>query len=225
MSIQLVREMANDEIVCQAARVSTIGAASIDSLESAGLINFLMKGRHGSPFEHATMTFLIEAPIFVWREIMRHRIASYNEESGRYKKLRPIFYIPAEDRPLQQIGKPGAYSFVAGDMAQQIAVNRMHKEAAHFAYMLYEKQLDLGIAREVARMPLPVSIYSSAYVTMNSRGLMNFLSLRTKSPEHAQFESFPLKEITMVADAMEDFFRLNMPLTHEAWDKAGRVAP
>ncbi|WP_204268146.1 FAD-dependent thymidylate synthase, partial [Escherichia coli] len=65
-----------------------------------GLINYLMRDRHGSPFEHNSMTFYVQAPIFVFREFMRHRIASYNEESGRYRELRPVFYVPARERNL-----------------------------------------------------------------------------------------------------------------------------
>ena len=74
-----------------------------------------MRDRHGSPFEHNSMTFYVQAPIFVFREFMRHRIASYNEESGRYRELRPVFYVPGPERKLTQIGKPGAYEFVDGN--------------------------------------------------------------------------------------------------------------
>ena len=73
-----------------------------------------MRDRHGSPFEHNSMTFFVRAPIFVWREHMRHRIASYNEESGRYRQLEPVFYVPDHRRPVVQVGKTGAYEFLAG---------------------------------------------------------------------------------------------------------------
>ena len=105
-----------------AARVSTQGEKTLESAQdeeldaprSKGLINFLMRDRHGSPFEHNSMTFYVQAPIFVFREFMRHRIASYNEESGRYRELRPVFYVPGPDRNLVQIGKTGAYEFIPG---------------------------------------------------------------------------------------------------------------
>ncbi len=82
-----------------------------------------MRDRHGSPFEHNSMTFYVQAPIFVFREFMRHRIASYNEESGRYRELRPVFYVPAPERNLVQQGKPGAYEFVPGTPEQTAIVD------------------------------------------------------------------------------------------------------
>ncbi len=119
--VELVDSSGSDELICKTARVSTLGAASIDSSESRGLIKFLMSNRHGSPFEHGLMTFRISAPIVVWREFMRHRIGfSYNEQSGRYMELDPVFYIPDENRALVQIGKAGAYEFVPGTNAQYI---------------------------------------------------------------------------------------------------------
>ena len=97
MTVELTQSMASDEAVLKAARVST-GAGSTSAEKDAGLINYLMRDRHGSPFEHNSFTFYIEAPIFVFREFMRHRIASYNEESGRYKELKPVFYFPDIER-------------------------------------------------------------------------------------------------------------------------------
>lgn len=117
VTVQLVDANASDKSVAMSARIST-GGASVDEAKDAGLINYLMRDRHGTPFEHNSFTFRIEAPIFVFREFMRHRIASYNEESGRYKELDPVFYIPDVERKLIQIGKTGAYEFVAGDDEQ-----------------------------------------------------------------------------------------------------------
>jgi thymidylate synthase (FAD) len=114
VSVTLIDSMGSDQRICQAARVSTQGAESYETGEAAGLINFLARERHGSPFEHVLFQWLIEAPIFVWREFMRHRIASYNEESGRYKQLEPVFYVPDAERPLVQIGKTGNYEFIPG---------------------------------------------------------------------------------------------------------------
>jgi thymidylate synthase (FAD) len=195
-----------------------------DPARSAGLINYLARERHGSPFEHTSMTFFISAPIFVFREFMRHRIASYNEESGRYRELKPVFYIPNQARNLIQIGKTGAYEFIPGTDEQfQVTVDAM-KDAYTVAYDSYKKMLDAGIAREVARAVLPVATYSSMYVTMNARALMNFLSLRT-SREGSHFPSYPQREIEMVAEKMEAEFAKLMPLTYQAFEKSGRVAP
>lgn len=223
--MDLVLQAGSDEFICKAARVSTLGAESIDSLESAGLIKFLMSNRHGSPFEHGLMTFRISAPIFVWREFMRHRIGfSYNEESGRYKVLDPVFYIPDENRNLIQVGKPGAYNFVPGTLDHVAVV----QESLHTSYVVaweaYQAQLNAGIAKEVARMSLPVAIYSTAYVSCNPRSLMSFLSLKTKV-ERSMFRSYPQGEINRVANEMEVEFAYHYPLTRAAFNEAGRVSP
>ncbi len=229
MTVDLVRASAQDADVLFAARVSTKGESSLedvdaDASKSAGLINFLMRDRHGSPFEHNSMTFYVQAPIFVFREFMRHRIASYNEESGRYRELRPVFYVPSRERNLVQVGKPGAYEFVPGTDEQHEVVEREIKASCEQAYAAYQRMLDAGVAREVARAVLPVTIYSSMYVTMNARSLMNFLSLRTHR-EGTHFPSFPQREIEMVAEKMEAFWAELMPMTYEAFTKNGRVAP
>ena len=232
VTVELVRANAQDADVLFAARVSTQGEQTLDKAASGegatdrdrGLINYLMRDRHGSPFEHNSMTFYVQAPIFVFREFMRHRIASYNEESGRYRELRPVFYVPGPERRLVQIGKPGAYEFVEGTPEQTELAVEESKAAAAFAYESYQRMLAAGVAREVARGVLPVSTYSSMYVTMNSRAFMNFLSLRTKN-EGSHFPSFPQREIEMVAEKMEAFWAELMPLTHEAFQANGRVAP
>lgn len=232
MTVELVRAAARDADVVFAARVSTQGEQTLDAAASgvdasdkdAGLIRFLMRDRHGSPFEHNSMTFYVQAPIFVFREFMRHRIASYNEESGRYREMQPVFYVPAPERNLVQQGKPGAYDFVAGTPEQSALAVEAGQAVATFAYGEYRRQLDAGIAREVARAVLPLSLYSTMYVTMNARSLMNFLSLRTKRPD-STFPSFPQREIEMVAEQMERHFAELMPLTYAAFEAGGRVAP
>jgi thymidylate synthase (FAD) len=229
VTVELVKSSASDADVIWAARVSTAGEQSMDEIgqdpgKSAGLINYLARERHGSPFEHTSMTFFVSAPIFVFREFMRHRIASYNEESGRYRELNPVFYVPDENRKLIQIGKTGAYTFVDGTPEQfSVSVEAM-KKAYVVAYEQYKVMLDQGIAREVARVVLPVGLYSSMYVTMNARALMNFLSLRT-SRDGSHFPSYPQREIEMVAEKMEAEFARLMPLTYGAFEKSGRIAP
>jgi len=229
MSVELVKSSASDADVIWAARVSTAGDKSLedvgsDASKSEGLINYLARERHGSPFEHTSMTFFISAPIFVFREFMRHRIASYNEESGRYRELKPVFYIPSKERKLVQIGKAGAYTFVDGTPEQYEITVKSIKETCILAYGNYQKMLDAGVAREVARAVLPVTLYSSMYVTMNARALMNFLSLRT-SREGSHFPSYPQREIEMVAEKMEAEFAKLMPITYGAFQKSGRIAP
>lgn len=223
-TVDLVNAAGDDEFICQAARVSTLGSSSLATSESKGLINFLMKNRHGSPFEHGLLTFRVEAPIFVWREYMRHRIASYNEQSGRYMEMLPVFYLPPPNRPMVQVGKPGAYEFVPGDDDQYIRFIQRSKKSKQVAWDAYQESLADGVAKEVARIDLPLSIYSSAYVTMNPRGFMNFVSLRTKD-ETSLFPSYPQWEIEQVARQEEAHFSEQFPLTFEAFSAAGRVAP
>jgi len=229
MTVELVKSSASDSDVIWAARVSTAGEQSLDAVGSdasraEGLINYLARERHGSPFEHTSMTFFVSAPIFVFREFMRHRIASYNEESGRYRELRPVFYLPSKERRLVQIGKPGSYEFVEGTKDQYDLTIESIKATCTVAYENYTKMLDAGVAREVARAVLPVTLYSSMYVTMNARALMNFLSLRT-AREGSHFPSYPQREIEMVAEKMEAHFAQLMPITYGAFQKSGRVAP
>ncbi|SKC64708.1 FAD-dependent thymidylate synthase [Okibacterium fritillariae] len=232
VTVELVRSSASDSDVLFAARVSTQGEQTLEAAQDGhdatsrdrGLINYLMRDRHGSPFEHNSMTFYVQAPIFVFREFMRHRMASYNEESGRYRELRPVFYVPSDDRNLVQVGKPGAYDFLPGTPEQTALVRDETVRASTQAFEAYQRMLDAGVAREVARIVLPLNIYSSMYVTVNARSLMNFLSLRTKR-EGSQFPSFPQREIEMCAEKMEDVWQTLMPLTHEAFQSKGRVAP
>ena len=232
VTVELVRSSAHDSDVLFAARVSTQGEqtlesaqdAELDTSRSKGLINYLMRDRHGSPFEHNSMTFYVQAPIFVFREFMRHRIASYNEESGRYRELNPVFYVPGPERNLVQVGKAGAYDFLPGSAEQTELVSHEVKAVCTEAFASYQRMLEAGVAREVARIVLPLTIYSSMYVTLNARSLMNFLSLRTKR-EGTHFPSFPQREIEMCAEKMEDHFAELMPLTYAAFNENGRVAP
>lgn len=214
--VVLLDVMGDDHRIVQAAKVSTLGADSLTAADSAGLVRFLMSNRHGSPFEHCVMQWMISAPIFVWREFHRHRIASYNEESSRYRQLQPVFYCPPIERPLEQVGKPGAYTLTAAPGLWEPFANGLG-DSQRDAYETYERALASGVAREVARQVLPVSIYSTCYVTMNVRALMNFLSLRTAPSA--------LWEIRQVADAMAAHFDERFPVTSAAFVAAGKVAP
>ncbi|MEU1056662.1 FAD-dependent thymidylate synthase [Streptomyces sp. NPDC005876] len=230
VTVELVKHTASDADVLFAARVSTVGEQSLDELKkdperSKGLINYLMRDRHGSPFEHNSMTFLISAPIFVFREFMRHRVGwSYNEESGRYRELQPVFYVPDASRKLVQEGRPGKYRFVEGTQAQRELTARAMEDSYLRAYGTYREMLAAGVAREVARAVLPVGLYSSMYATCNARSLMHFLGLRTQH-ELAKVPSFPQREIEMVGEKLEAAWAGLMPLTHAAFNANGRVAP
>ncbi|MFZ5869492.1 MAG: FAD-dependent thymidylate synthase [Actinomycetota bacterium] len=162
-----------------------------------------------------------------WHNFLANGIVvhnSYNEESGRYRELQPVFYVPGPQRKLVQQGKPGQYVFVDGSVEQHDLVSSEVRDVCTRAYEAYQRLLSAGVAREVARMVLPVTIFSSMYVTLNARSMMSFLSLRTKR-EDSTFPSFPQREIEMVAERMEEEWARLMPLTHAAFDANGRVAP
>lgn len=230
VTVDLIRCEASDADVVWAARVSTAGEMSRESINedaarSEGLIRYLMRFRHGTPFEHNSMTMFISAPIFVFREFHRHRIGwSYNEESGRYRELAPVFYVPNEHRPLVQVGKTGHYTFEPGTPQQYELVRAETEAACRASYVAYQSMLKAGVAREVARGVLPVSTYSSMYATCNARSLMAFLSLRVNDAD-AKFPSYPQREIEMVAGKMEAEFAKLMPLTYKAFIDNGRVSP
>jgi thymidylate synthase (FAD) len=230
VTVELVKHSASDSDVLWAARVSTAGEQSLEELQkdperSKGLINYLMRDRHGSPFEHNSMTFFISAPIFVFREFMRHRVGwSYNEESGRYRELQPVFYVPGAERKLVQQGRPGKYEFVDGSAEQQELTSRVMEDSYRRSYEAYQEMLAAGVAREVARATLPVGLFSSMYATCNARSLMHFLGLRTQH-ELAKVPSFPQREIEMVGEKMEEEWARLMPLTYAAFNTNGRVAP
>jgi thymidylate synthase (FAD) len=209
--------MANDLSVVNGARVSFAKHKTEMDDADAGLIRFLMRDRHGTPFEHNAFRFHIRAPIFVAREWFRHRVGSFNEFSMRYARATDDFYIPAPEDVRSQTGKPGAYSFepVADEVAETTREELQHVYEA--AYAAYERLVELGVARELARAALPVGAYTEFYWTVNARALMNFLSLR--NAETAQ------REIRRYAEACERFFAERMPITYEAFVAAGRVAP
>jgi thymidylate synthase (FAD) len=139
-------------------------------------------------------------------------------------KLDPVFYIPTLNRPLVQTGKPGAYEFIEGSEEQHTLVLNNLVESYKTAWNNYEFMLKRNIAKEVARMCLPVAIYSTAYVTCNPRSIMNFLSLRTKH-DGSRFPSYPQWEINQVANQMETLFGEKFPITHAAFNNSGRVCP
>jgi thymidylate synthase (FAD) len=215
--VRLDDAMADDLSVVNAARVSFAVRREQMEERDRGLIRFLMRDRHGTPFEHNSFRFHVRAPIFVAREWFRHRVGSFNEESARYHKLSADFYVPEVGAVRSQVGKPGAYTFepVAEDLATatRATLERTYREL----YALYESLIEQGVAKEVARGVLPASIYTQFFWTVNARSLMNFLSLR--NAEAAQFE------IRTYAQALEHFFEERMPATHESFLEFGRRAP
>jgi thymidylate synthase (FAD) len=215
--VRLDDAMASDLSVVNAARVSFARRKEEMDESDVGLIRFLMRDRHGTPFEHNAFRFHIRAPIFVAREWMRHRVGSFNEFSMRYAKATDDFYVPEPEDVRTQVGKPGAYTFepVSPEIAEQ---TREELRAVYeTAYAAYTRLVELGIARELARSVMPVGAYTEFFWTVNARSLMNFVSLR--AAETAQ------REIRRYADACEQFLAERMPVTYESFAAAGRVAP
>ena len=211
MTVQVMDTMGDDYSPIQAARVSTEGAESRTTEDNNGLRRYLLREQHMVPFETQVMRFYIEAPIFVTRQILKHRIASVSEESGRYKELEPVFYVPSTDRPVKQVGKTGDYNFEHEELLSLTSRNQLRYIAVE-AWTSYENMLDAGVAKEVARMVLPLNTYSSMYLTINTRSLFNFFDLRT-----FQGKSKPQFEIALVADAMYGLWKEQYPLTAVAW--------
>lgn len=187
--------------------------------DDAKVLRYLLKGKHGTPFEHTFFKWHIKAPIFVFREWHRHRIGiSINEMSARYVKMEPEFYVPEGDFWREQVGKPGAYRYEPIDDLEKIA--RCSELLAHSyatAWNTYEDLMKEGVAKEIARAALPVGIYSQMIWTCNARSLMAFLNLRNHSAA--------LKEIRVYAAAMEEIFAEIMPVTHAAFVENDRRAP
>ncbi len=210
MAVTYVDHMGSDLSVVNAARVSFARESRDLGPNDIGLINFLMRERHASPFEHATLTVLVDTPIGVQREWMRHRTQSFNEFSTRYAKIgEPEFYIPPEDALRTQVGKPGAYHFEALEAEKAPAAREKFESAYQAALDAYHELLDMGVARELARNVLPLGMHTRFYATANLRNWLNFLSLRT--------DSNALREIRDEAARVEALIEDLFPHTYSAW--------
>jgi len=210
--VELIGALASDDLVALAAWVSNDRDSSErleDRKQVQGLINFLMRERHTSPFEHGIFIYKVDVPIFVAREFHRHRTFSYNEVSGRYTQMKPRFYLPGPDRPLVQEGKMGAYTFVKGTEDQYAFTRRQIEYFTKQNYISYESMLSEGIAKEVARMVLPLNLMTQFYATAKPKNLMDFITLRTHPTA--------LYEIRDVAAKMETHLEHYMPITHKAF--------
>jgi thymidylate synthase (FAD) len=215
--VRLDGAMADDLSVVNGARVSFARRKEEMDASDEGLIRFLMRDRHGTPFEHNSFRFHVRAPIFVAREWFRHRVGSFNEFSMRYARATDDFYVPEAEDVRSQVGKPGAYSFEPVEPELAETTREELQEVYRHAYETYERLVELGVARELARCVMPVGAYTEFFWTVNARALMNFVSLR--AAETAQ------REIRRYADAVEVFFAEKMPVTHAAFVANDRVAP
>lgn len=226
--IDLESWCAHDRDVVESARISTSREGTSIRLpreaepdlaeDEIGLINYLMKGKHGSPFEHNYFKWRIRMPIFVAREWVRHRIGvSWNEESSRYSELKPNFYVPALSDIRTQVGKPGAYVFEKFPDAEARDVAHAIINSSERAFEIYRELLDKGVAKEVARVHLPVNTYTNVMWSANARSIMNFLELRTAPTAQLEIRKYAIELERQFADIM--------PITHAAFVANGREAP
>lgn len=204
--VRLVDFMGGDEAVVQAARVS-YGQGTKGEEKDRKLIDYLIRNKHETPFEQTVFKFHVKCPIFVARQWFRHRWASYNEISGRYTEMKDEFYLPEQFRT--QMGKNYSYENLPADENEMLR----HKLKTFYRqmYELYESMLHTGVAREQARIVLPLALYTQFYWTVNARSLMNFLNLRLEV--HAQ------QEIRRYAQAIEKIFRQKLPWTYDSFQK------
>ena len=210
IKVEAIQWMGDDEIIAKAARVST-GKDQEDNDKITGLINYLARERHTSPFEHTALTVRIEAPIFVAREAMRHRTFSFNEISGRYAKLKPEFYVPDGQRNMVNAGSGAHPKLVLGAEEQYHGAVSLHEGTYHHCWSNYEGMLRQGIATEVARNVLPVATYTAWYMTGNLHAWFNFLYLRDGDVGH------PQEEIVQLAQQVWPIIEEHWPIAASAW--------
>ena len=211
--VKLIEFMGGDRRAVDSARVS-FGSVSKGELQDKKLIEYLLANAHLSPFEHSVFQFHIKCPIFVARQWMRHRIASYNEISARYTEVSDEFYYPEAFRVQDKINRQGSVRSGALDQGKMLAA---YDRAIKASYAAYQELLEAGAAKEMARMVLPVAQYTQFYWSINARSLLNFIELRADS--HAQYE------IRQYADAIQEIFREKMPWTWEAYAKLHEKEP
>lgn len=210
--VQLVDWMGGDEHIIRAARNCFVGHRSDEDRtleQDKRLIRRLMREEHGTPFEMPTIMLQIRLPMDIMRQFVRHRTFSLNEYSTRYRPAIDLKKViqPHEWRMQSKNSKQGSDGFIDPEIGEELTRQQesLHQEID----AIYKERLDLGVAREQARIDLPLANYTDIVVAMKARNMFHFLKLRT-SP-HAQ------KEIRDIADAIEMIAKAWMPLSHEAW--------
>jgi thymidylate synthase (FAD) len=208
--VRLIDYMGSDAAIVQAARVS-YGAGTRKISEDRGLIRYLMRQRHTSPFEMVEFKFHVKLPIFVARQWIRHRTANVNELSGRYSVMKEEFYVPADENiGLQSKDNKQGRSLdeVPPELKAKFVEWLNQTQEANFA--VYQELVDAGLARELARINLPLSLYTEWYWKIDLHNLLHFLRLRLDA--HAQLE------IRSYAEVMAQMVRTVCPLAYEAFE-------
>jgi len=215
--VRLEHTAGDDLLIVNAARMSFLQHSTELTKKEEGLINFLMKNRHGTPFEMVEFWWHVKSPIAVAREWFRHRIASYNEMSGRYRELPREFYVPEISAVRKQVGKPGAYVYKPMIVEDADLVRTVMLDAYDDAWKTYQELLCMGVAKELARYVLPVGIYTEFMFKCNFRSLMNFISLR--AADDAMYE------IREYAQAMAKMTANVVPAAWAKFEENDRVCP
>ncbi len=208
--VRLVDYMGSDNAIVQAARVS-YGSGTKKVHEDRGLIRYLLRHSHTTPFEMVEFKFHIKLPIFVARQWIRHRTANVNEYSGRYSEMKDEFYVPLSEniRPQSTMNRQGrSDEIMPADKAEQIAAQIQKSQIA--LYEEYQDYLEYGVAREIARINLPLSNYTEWYWKIDLHNLLHFLRLRLDS--HAQYE------IRVYGEAIAEIVKQIVPVAWEAFE-------
>lgn len=208
--VRLVDYLGSDQRIVQSARVS-YGEGTKSYRQDKGLINYLMRNDHTSPFEQVVFTFHIKAPVFVARQWVRHRTARMNEISGRYSVMKDECYIPADDKiALQSEDNKQGRRNEAVDEETADKVKALLEKSQAESFEVYHELLELGIARELSRINLPLSMYTEFYWEIDLHNLFHFLQLRLDS--HAQYE------IRAYGEVMLEMVRAVCPIATEAFE-------
>ncbi len=205
-SVELVRVSGSDLDVVNAARVSYGKIATELTVKDRSLINFLMEHEHTSPFEHNQLSFRVKMPIFVARQWMRHRMHSYNEVSYRYTKVKTEFFVPQEWRFQDAVNHQSSVGAFENEELREC-----YEASIKVAWDTYNKLLDAGVCRELARAVLPVATYTEIIFTTNLHALMHFMRLRLSSGAQ--------KEIRVYARAMFKLAFKHFPVSLLAWQR------
>lgn len=219
ITVTLDEKWGNEAKIARTARVST-GNVSVDPKRDAGLIRRLLLDRHTVPFEHCGYTFYVDSPMTTTRQILKHRMSSISETSGRYRELEPRFYIAAKERLVKQVGKSMDYQFEADESAYN--VHKASTELSNkFSWAQYQLQLEYGVAKEKARDVISPNYYSPLYITMNLGSVLHFLSLRENWGEDARVTTHPQWEISEVARQIAEHVQADYPNVWAAFVENG----
>lgn len=215
MLVKLRDHMGDDLRIYEAAQASLGRTPDRMSPHAAGVIRYMMQNLHGTPFEHPVFYFFIETSIKVARDIMRHRLASFNERSTRYVEMPERFDLPKLEDIRKQVGKPGHYQYVPIDGPYGELIHGAMVAYCEQMFAGYQGLLAVGVAREIASGILPLWLETSFVMTINLRSLFNFLSLRMTGGQ-------AIRELQYIADEMYKQAQPLMPVAFAAWDEANR---